>query len=94
MHFRIHRNDKYRELKTTLVPSAESLSKEGPFMKDRRKSSLETEVCARKSSGFANAICSWDFIIPGCKLSFPGGKKKNLMTEGFGLRAGMCPFTI
>lgn len=31
---------------------------------------------AMNVSGFLNAIHPWDFIIPGCELLFPGGKKK------------------
>lgn len=54
---------------------------------------MEIEVHAMNFSGFLNAICSRDFIIPGCELSFPG-EKKNLITEDSGLRTGMCLLTI
>ena len=96
MHFRIHGKDKYRELKNDSGPFFQESLAWRALYSGHIKSCMEIEVCGVKFSGFFNAICSRDFIIPGCELSFPGKKKKkkNLITEDPGLRAGMFPFTI
>lgn len=77
MHFRIHRKDKYRELKTDSGPFFQESLAWRALYSGHIKSCMEIEVCGVKFSGFFNAICSRDFIIPGCELSFPGKKKES-----------------
>ena len=70
MHFRVHEKDKYREPKISLAPSSQRRFHQRPFI----ESCVETGTRAMNCSGFLNATCSRDFIIPRCGLSFPGEK--------------------